>query len=209
MSSGGVPGLPPASYGGKFEDGMRDHGLLASVVFLVLMPSGILFVRYVRTFTTKWWFVHSLLSGFIPGSLIIASWVKAHQISGETPRRASAHTRIGFVIFGLSITQIVLGLFIHFVPVKPFLFGGSRPPQNYIHPLLGLTIVGLAEYQIYDGIYSEWPKFTGNPISESAKHAWLALMIVFWSLYAFGLLLLPRQYRQERRLREARLEEKS
>jgi len=206
MSSGGIP-RPPVS--GKFEDGVRDHGLLASIAFLVLIPSGVLFTRYVRTFTTKWWLVHSLLSGFIPGSLIIASWVKANQISGERRGSASAHTRIGFVIFGLYITQIVLGLFIHFVRVKTFLFGGSRPPQNYIHALLGLTIVALAEYQIYDGIYSEWPKFTGNPISASAKHAWLALMIVFWSLYAFGLLLLPRQYRQERGLTEAQLEEKS
>jgi hypothetical protein len=49
MSFGGFqfPGLR------KFEDNIRDHGLLASVAFLVLMPSGILFARYVRTFTTK------------------------------------------------------------------------------------------------------------------------------------------------------------
>jgi hypothetical protein len=50
MSSGGFP-RPPAS--GNFEDGIRDHGLLASVAFLVLIPSGVLFTRYVRTFTTK------------------------------------------------------------------------------------------------------------------------------------------------------------
>ena len=34
--------------------------------------------------------------------------------------------------------------------------------------------------QIHDGIYTEWPLMTANipPVKNSAKHAWLALLIV-------------------------------
>jgi hypothetical protein len=55
---------------------------------------------------------------------------------------------IGTVIFGLYIAQVVLGIFIHYVRLS-FPFGpGRRPPQNYIHALLGLAILALAEYQV-------------------------------------------------------------
>jgi hypothetical protein len=93
-------------------------------------------------------------------------------------------------------------MFIHAVRV-PFLFIFHRPPQNYFHAILGLVILAMAGYQvrpslsssmpthsltystacliqIHDGIYTEWPFMTGDipPVTESAKHAWLALLIV-------------------------------
>jgi hypothetical protein len=68
-------------------------------------------------------------------------------------------------------------------------------------------------------MWNEWPFVTGNvhPIDVRYKHFWLAIVIVrplslflpsstithacgsqvIWSLYAIGLLLLPRQFRQE------------
>ena len=52
---------------------------------------------------------------------------------------------------------------------------GSSPTSQVLCRLLNLGLV-----QIYDGIYTEWPFMTGNipPIKDSAKHAWLALLIV-------------------------------
>ena len=109
--------------------------------------------------------------------------------------------RLGYAIFGLYIAQIVIGVFIHAVRV-PCLFIAHRPPQNYLHAILGLVILAIGGYQvrlfqarcsaattegterlsnqIHDGIYTEWPLMTANipPVKDSAKHAWLALLIV-------------------------------
>jgi hypothetical protein len=38
-------------------------------------------------------------------------------------------------------------VFIHFVRV-PFLFIAHRPPQNYLHAAIGLTILAMAGYQV-------------------------------------------------------------
>ena len=50
-----------------------------------------------------------------------------------------------------------LGAFIHYVRVfrVSFPFGSRRPPQNYIHALLGLTILTLAEYQVLYLVYEK------------------------------------------------------
>jgi hypothetical protein len=95
----------------------------------------------------------------------------------------------------------MIGMFIHAVRI-PFLVIAHRPLQNYLHAILGLVILAMASYQvrlfqpwcsaatsegterlsnqIHDGIYTEWPLMTGNIplIKDSAKHAWLALLIV-------------------------------
>ncbi|KAI0288575.1 hypothetical protein BC826DRAFT_680155 [Russula brevipes] len=198
MSS--TPGAPPSGFGSsdQREATIRTHAYLAATTFLVVMPLGVLIPRYFRTFTNRWWHAHWVLNSVVSGSLIIAAWVKGNQAQRGS---MDTHKRIGLVIFGLCIAQMSLGTFIHYVRVfrVSFPFGSRRPPQNYMHALLGLTILALAEYQVHNGMYSEWPRKTGNsPMSKSAKHAWLALTIIFWCLYAFGLLFLPRQYRQER-----------
>ncbi|KAF8887573.1 hypothetical protein BD779DRAFT_1526991 [Infundibulicybe gibba] len=103
------------------------------------------------------------------------------------------HGMIQFLISG----PLVLGAFIHFVKF-PSAFQGRRPPQNYFHAFLGLVILVLAAEQVHYGLYTEW-LLTGNihSIPPSAKHAWLALIIVFWVLYAAGLAFLPKQFKQE------------
>lgn len=120
--------------------------------------------------------------------------------ASRTLTHPSVAQRIGYTVFGLYIAQVVLGTFIHYVRI-PFPFLGHRPPQNYIHALLGLAILSLADYQVrpcrryfhqrgffsfelgkqvHHGIYVEWPVMTTNvhPVKQSAKHAWLALVIV-------------------------------
>lgn len=47
----------------------------------------------------------------------------------------------------LYIAQLVIGLFIHFIKM-PSLFAGHRPPQNYVHVLLGIAILALAAYEV-------------------------------------------------------------
>jgi len=190
----------------EYEKRVRDHGLLAGIAFLVLIPVGVLIPRYLRTFTNQWWWGHWITNFLISGPLVIAAWVMGHKAHNLSDSPMDHHKNIGFIIFGLYIGQVALGVFIHFVPIRlPFL-AGHRPPQNYIHPLLGLAILAMANYQVRYGIYTQWPRMTGNihPVKEAAKHAWLALVIIFWSLYAIGLAFLPRQYRQEREGRLAK-----
>ena len=55
--------------------------------------------------------------------------------------------RIGLFIIGLYIAQLVLGLFIHYIRI-PFPAFGHRPPQNFLHAVQGLVILGLANYQV-------------------------------------------------------------
>ena len=55
--------------------------------------------------------------------------------------------KVGYAIISLYIAQLLLGMFIHFIRV-PFLFVGHRPPQNYLHPVLGLLILAMADYQV-------------------------------------------------------------
>jgi Eukaryotic cytochrome b561 len=67
---------------------------------------------------------------------------------------------VGVALLALYIAQCVLGAFIHFVKIP---FGFKRPPQNYGHAILGLTILGLALYQVRLGYKEEWPNTTGRP----------------------------------------------
>jgi len=64
---------------------------------------------------------------------------------------------------------------------------------------MGLTIVALAFFQVHYGIKTEWYEGTGDGtvVPMSAYHAWIALIVIFWVLYAAGLALLPRQFGQE------------
>jgi len=182
-----------------YEQRVRDHAILASVAFLIVIPLGVLIPRYLRTFTNLWWYPHWLLNFFVGAPLVYAAWGMAARARHLSHFPLDHHKRVGFAILSLYTAQLLLGVFIHFVRV-PFLFVHHRPPQNYFHTILGLTILAMAAYQIHYGLYHEWPIATGNihPIKDWAKHTWLALVIVFWSLFVIGLAFLPRQYRQER-----------
>ncbi|KAH9060388.1 hypothetical protein EDB83DRAFT_2224358 [Lactarius deliciosus] len=188
----------------EYEKRVRDHGLLAAIAFLVIIPVGVLIPRYLRTFTNRWFWGHAITNFLVSGPLVFAAWAMGSKASDLTDSPMDHHKKIGYVIFGLYIGQVVLGTFIHYVRI-PFPFLGHRPPQNYIHALLGIVILAMANYQVHYGIYVEWPLMTGDvhPVKQSAKHAWLALVIVFWSLYVIGLVFLPRQYTQEREGRSA------
>lgn len=193
----------------QFADFKKDasaHGLLAGLSFMVILPTGILVARYLRTFTNRWYHAHWIINLALGFPLILAAWAmgrNAHSFVDGDSR--TPHGKRGLIIIGLYIAQLGLGLFIHYIRI-PFPAFGHRPPQNFFHAVQGLVILGLANYQIYDGLYHKG-SFLAQGVRQSAKHAWQALGIIFWVLYAGGLVLLRRQYMQERRARQLKEQE--
>jgi len=181
---------------------IKRHAVLCSVGFLILLPLGTLIARYLRTFTRSWFWPHAIIQFLIAGPVIFAGWALAHQAVNIVPGQNfnDKHKKIGLALLVLYALQLCLGMTIHFFKM-PFM-GGHRPPQNYFHAILGLSIIALAFYQVHYGINTEWIFYTGIIIDPRAMHAWTALIVVFWVLYVVGLALLPRQYKQETEGRE-------
>ncbi|KAH9029949.1 hypothetical protein EDB85DRAFT_1866835 [Lactarius pseudohatsudake] len=160
----------------EFKHNASAHGLLAGISFLVVLPAGVLIARYTRTFTNRWFHAHWIVNFFVGCPLILAAWVlgkKAHNFGHAS---LTPHGKRGLFVIGLYIAQLVLGLVIHYIHI-PFPSLGHRPPQNFFHAVQGLVILGLANYQVYDGIYHK-TGFLAADARQSAKHAWLALLIV-------------------------------
>jgi len=178
----------------------RNHAIVCTVGFLILLPLGVLLARYARTFTRRWFWGHAVMQFVISGPVIFAGWALGDQLSKELEMQSlhDPHQQIGIALLALYVTQLLIGVFIHYVKM-PGLFRGHRPPQNYIHVMLGLAILALAAYQVHYGLNTEWAFATGggHEVPDSAMHAWLALIIVFWVLYFLGMALLPRQFKSE------------
>ncbi|KAG8854217.1 hypothetical protein FRB96_007773 [Tulasnella sp. 330] len=76
----------------------------------------------------------------------------------------------------------------------------ARPPQNYLHAILGLTIIGLAFHQVQLGYKREWEYIFGMPYSSTLMHInswWISWVIIIPCIYVAGLTLLPRQWNLE------------
>jgi len=184
----------------------RNHAILCTVGFLILLPLGVLLARYARTFTRRWFWGHAVLQLVVAGPVIFAGWKLGHDLANELEGFATLHDphqNIGIALLALYVTQLLLGTIIHFVKMQG-LFRGHRPPQNYLHVALGLAILALAAYQVHYGLTIEWVFATEgiHVVPDSAMHAWLALIIVFWVLYFLGMALLPRQFSREKEGRE-------
>lgn len=110
--------------------------------------------------------------------------------------------------------QCGLGALIHFV--KPV---SRRPPQNYVHAVLGLLLIGLAFWQVRTGYHLEWPRVTGRGSAPNGVNvAWIVWVVVSLCrvprlygrtlsilcdklvpvLYMAGLAFLPRQFNKEK-----------
>jgi hypothetical protein len=162
------------------EKQIRTHALLSSVGFLVLLPAGALLARYLRTFARRWWRAHAAVQLLVAGPVIFAGWYYGHKTAAQLQSGDynDPHKKIGLALLVLYVAQLALGAFVH--AVKLPLRGGHRPPQNYAHAVLGLAILALAAYQVHYGLTIEWLVGTGDLhlIPASARHAWLALIIV-------------------------------
>lgn len=81
----------------------------------------------------------------------------------------------------LYIVQCVLGAVIHWIKPKR---SSGRPPQNYLHAILGLIIIALAFYQVRDGYSREWPKTTGRGnLPNGVNIVWYIWVVVSQSPY--------------------------
>lgn len=189
------------------EKQLRTHAILCSVGFLVILPIGALTARYSRTFTTKWLLPHWIIQFVIAGPIIFAGWslgYKSAEVLQPVPPThfIDTHLKCGLALLILYLVQLVLGVSAHFFKFRATLHG-HRAPHNYLHAIVGIAIFILAAYQMHYGLYTEWVLRTGgaHTVPLAAKHAWIALIVVFWVLYVLGMALLPRQLRQERQFR--------
>ncbi|KZV62377.1 hypothetical protein PENSPDRAFT_758768 [Peniophora sp. CONT] len=195
MSSSAGPLTP-------FEEKGRAHAHIAFFGFLVALPLGVGFARYLRTFFGKWLWGHMIVNFIVSGPLIIAGFVLGYQtttMSGR-PHFQDPHQKAGLALLILYIVQLLLGAFIHWIKVpRVFTSLNGHRPQNFLHILIGISIIALASWQAHYGLYTEWAVGTGNahPVSKGCKRFWLAIVVIVWTLYLGGMALLPRQLRAE------------
>ncbi|KAH8796232.1 hypothetical protein DL96DRAFT_1643983 [Flagelloscypha sp. PMI_526] len=172
------------------------HGAIIATGFMILLPIGALVPRLLRTFTSWWYPTHMTLEWFVAGPVILIGFILgcvAYAKNGGGP--IDGHGIWGIILFAVYVVQLGIGSLIYWVKPKVL---RRRPVQNYIHAIVGLFMIGLAFYQVRDGITSEFPRVASREISKPAMVAWYVLMALIVILYIGGLCLLPRQYRQER-----------
>jgi len=184
----------------SLEQQIKTHAILCAIGFLILLPIGVLIARLTRTFTSAWFYAHETFQLILAGPIIFVGWYYGHKaadVIGDG-NRSKTHGNIGVTLLLCYVAQLALGIIIHKFKT-PRLFNGRRPPQNYFHAVLGLSILALAGYQVHYGYDIEWPNITGNvhPIPRYVVFVWAAALITFWALYTTGLALLPRQFKQE------------
>ncbi|KAG5636523.1 hypothetical protein H0H81_007749 [Sphagnurus paluster] len=173
------------------------HAFFMVVGFLLLLPAGALVARYFRTFTPTWfkshWIIQFLISGPIILTGIALGFASVWNMGGS--HFSDWHMKFGAFIFALYLVQLALGAIIHFVKSANRV---RRPPQNYLHAVLGLLIIGLATIQIHDGYSDEWEKTTGrNTLPNYVNTVFYVWIGVVTAAYFGGLALLPKQFRQE------------
>ncbi|KAJ7782508.1 hypothetical protein DFH07DRAFT_790896 [Mycena maculata] len=191
-SSGPTDDIPLTPY----QRMVVAHAIFCVVGFALLLPAGALLARYLRTFTPTWYTGHWIAQFAIAGPAILIGIVLGFQASGSIGAKIlDKHKECGIILFALYLVQCGLGAFIHYVKPKN---STRRPPQNYFHAVLGLTIIALSMYQIRTGYNEEWPNFTGlGTVPEGIHTVWLLWSILLPVLYAAGLWFLPKQYKQE------------
>ncbi|KAJ7019216.1 hypothetical protein C8F04DRAFT_1214393 [Mycena alexandri] len=179
------------------------HAILSVVGFALLLPLGALVARYLRTFSPSWFTVHWIAQFGISGPVIIVGIVLGFKASGNIGYKILDPHKVGkpgIVLLALYVAQCIFGAVIHWVKPKN---ATSRPLQNYLHAILGLTIIGLSMYQIRTGYSQEWPNFTGlGKVPSGVNILWMVWVVVLPVLYAIGLAFLPKQYRQENAARK-------
>ncbi|KAF5317104.1 hypothetical protein D9611_003773 [Ephemerocybe angulata] len=181
------------------------HGIIATLGFVLFLPIGALVPRYLRTFVggRTWFKLHWILQFLLGGiTIVIGVALGFAAVSNRSGNHASTtHKRVGIVLFVLYFAQIGLGAVIHWVkPRAP----RARPPQNYIHAILGILIIALALFQVRTGYRTEWPSITGrDDVPNGVNIVWYIWVVVLPVAYFAGMVFLKKQYAQERKTRES------
>jgi hypothetical protein len=180
------------------------HAILFTIGFMLLLPAGALFARLLRTTTPHWFKGHWIIQFYLtaPILLIGLATAVAGVADGGAPHFDGSHEKLGLVLCVLYVVQCSFGAIIHFVK------DGNRqrrPPQNYIHAILGLLIIAIAFAQVRSGYRTEWPAFSGRgSLGNGVNILWIVWVVLLPVLYFGGLALLPKQYSMEQRDREYR-----
>jgi len=171
------------------------HGALVSFGFLVVLPTGGIVARYTRTFTTKWIKVHQICNMFIGLPVITAGTILGPIaiLLGGGLHLTDVHQICGLILLAMYYIQVWLGRHIHH---QRFTKSSAHPIPNVIHVALGLAVIGSAVFQVRGGLY-EWEAKTGRPTPKMCFVLWKASSVALLLLYLGGLVLLPRQFKQE------------
>ncbi|KAF9506810.1 hypothetical protein BS47DRAFT_1352402 [Hydnum rufescens UP504] len=185
------------------------HATTISIGFLILLPIGALVARY-RTLNPFWFNIHYFIQTLAALLIIIgfALGVRSKKDAYDPGRgNSNIHNGLGIALFVIYIVQFGLGLVIHYIkPSAPPNARYHRPLQNYAHGFVGIVIIGLAFYQVRTGYKIEWPMWTGTLAPNGVQIAWGVFLGVSCALYAVGLVLLPRQWRNENLPKDAATE---
>ncbi|KAJ7071881.1 hypothetical protein B0H15DRAFT_917752 [Mycena belliarum] len=198
-AEGGPPSdgpTTPAAFS-RFQMLVIVHALLSTLGFAVLLPAGALLARYLRTFRPWWYSAHWIVQLALAGPVVavgVGLGFLANHEYGDTD--SPVHPTLGKFVLGLYVFQCVLGAVIHYI--KPASAVRRRPAQNYAHGVLGLLVVGIGMYQIRTGYADEWPRLLRyGSLPGSVNTLWIVWCVILPVVYAGGLALLPKQYRQE------------
>jgi cytochrome b561 len=99
--------------------------------------------------SSRWFYAHWFIQFIVAGPIIFAGWALGYKSNAdlETGRFQDIHERIGLTVLILYLIQLFIGAFVHFFKF-PTLFRGHRAPHNYLHVLVGFTIIVLAQYNV-------------------------------------------------------------
>ncbi|KAJ6623430.1 hypothetical protein B0H10DRAFT_791584 [Mycena sp. CBHHK59/15] len=174
------------------------HGILVSLGFLVLLPAGSLVARWTRTFTSRWFKVHRIVNFGVALPVILTGWVLGPLavLDRQAKHFIDPHQICGFLLLVLYLVQLWLGRYIH--SKHAVADRAPHPPSNIVHAVLGISIIGLAFFQVRSGM-GEWKSRTGRAdVSHWYQDALVAWAILLPILYFAGLALLRRQFAQEK-----------
>lgn len=188
----------------SYEKMIIVHAVFCTAGFLLILPAGGLIARYLRTYNAVWFRMHWILQFCVAGPILIVGLALAAVIGDGVID--SPHKFWGVVLFGLYVLQCSLGGIIHFIKPKN---SNGRPPQNYLHAVLGIFIIGLAFCQVRTGYRDAWPEVTGRSVSMPVNIIWYIWVVVLPIAYAIGMAFLPRQYRQEAASRKLQIDSAS
>ncbi|CAL5082212.1 unnamed protein product [Urochloa decumbens] len=125
------------------------HGVLNAVSWGVLLPTGAIFARYLKTFRSAdpaWFYLHVTcqLAGYGVG---VSGWATGINLGRESAGVTYAdHRNIGIAVFALATLQ-VLALFLR--PKKEHKY---RPYWNAYHHSVGYAVIVLGIVNIFKGM---------------------------------------------------------
>ncbi|KAJ6595086.1 hypothetical protein DFH09DRAFT_1412976 [Mycena vulgaris] len=101
----------------------------------------------------------------------------------------------GTIILALYVLQCAFGAVVHYIKPEN---AQRRPPQNYLHAIVGIAILILGMYQIHTGYDNEWPTYVDfGPLPNGLNALWIVWCILLVITYTAGLWFIRKQCKQE------------